>query len=289
MNKKENNIEKTQVFTIPRIIGIIILILVVYCIVAKYPAIFGEIFYDTDGNFNVSGIAAVSGVILTTSFSYRNNKKTLQQQKQQNEENIKASLVSKSIIDWLQNARKITSDFLSSALNCTSNYALAADKLYNGYLSFNLGHEEYSNALLNEGDKYRERGDSEREELLKQLFLFKLLFGKNDENNYLTNAAQEIVTIIYKIIDELNELTLRMTQSGIADEDLLKNIKLRVSYTECLVDYFTENCRIYFKREWDKAKKRNDKSDPITFIKLEKTTNREQLEIIQRYKKLSNK
>ena len=130
---------------------------------------------------------------------------------------IKADLVSKARIDWIQNVRKSASEFISVCFMLDKAHQWSAEK---------------KNTLEIE---YKE----ELSEINKHANLLILYFGPESNK---TKKKEQVVhneTIINKIIeikDSINNNNWR--------EDLIKNL-----------DELTELLRQYLKDEWDTAKK----------------------------------
>ncbi|MBV4440506.1 hypothetical protein [Clostridium tyrobutyricum] len=75
-----------------------------------------DIFYNHLHEFQWASIAALGsilGVIITTFLSWKNNKKTLNLQKEMNKNNIRANIELKARINWIQEVRKTSADFIS--------------------------------------------------------------------------------------------------------------------------------------------------------------------------------
>ncbi|PGE86628.1 hypothetical protein COM55_07665 [Bacillus pseudomycoides] len=90
-----------------------------------------NIFYDVNGNFqwvSMTALVALIVGIIGPSISIYNNKKTLEKQEQMNIRNLdlqkqinisnfKGNVVSKSRIEWIQEVRKKSVDFMSACYN----------------------------------------------------------------------------------------------------------------------------------------------------------------------------
>lgn len=72
-----------------------------------------RLFFDNNDNFQWASIAALIAFIVGC-FSVYNNRKTLRLQKDLNKENFKGNIVSKSRIEWIQEVRKRSVDFIST-------------------------------------------------------------------------------------------------------------------------------------------------------------------------------
>lgn len=79
-----------------------------------------NILYDVNGNFQWASIAAMVALlasVISAGISIWNNNRTLKNQKLLNEQNIKSNIVSKSRIEWIQEVRKKSVDFISACYN----------------------------------------------------------------------------------------------------------------------------------------------------------------------------
>ena len=159
--------------------------------------------WSTDNTLTIINIVVL---LLTLYFTYRSSDKK-----------IKADLVSKARIDWIQNVRKSASEFISVCFMLDKAHQWSAEK---------------KNTLEIE---YKE----ELSEINKHANLLILYFGPESNK---TKKKEQVVhneTIINKIIeikDSINNNNWR--------EDFIKNL-----------DELTELLRQYLKDEWDTAKK----------------------------------
>ncbi|PFS47340.1 hypothetical protein, partial [Bacillus thuringiensis] len=79
-----------------------------------------NIFYDVNGNFqwlSMTALAALIVGIVGPIISIYNNKKTLEKQEQMNTSNFKGNVVVKARIEWIQEVREKSVDFISACYN----------------------------------------------------------------------------------------------------------------------------------------------------------------------------
>ncbi|MCR6515822.1 hypothetical protein M4I33_13175 [Clostridium sp. LY3-2] len=92
------------------------------------------LFLDSNGKFQWASIAAFISLGVAIA-AYLNNKKILNQQRELNEENFKGNIVAKARIDWIQEVRKKSVDFISSChklLAYMKNTEISDDKVIDG-------------------------------------------------------------------------------------------------------------------------------------------------------------
>lgn len=75
--------------------------------------IFKSIFFNSTGSFEW---ASITGIIAIVGFGYTcyNNKQILKQQEKANKENFEGNIVAKARIEWIQEVRKRSVDFIAS-------------------------------------------------------------------------------------------------------------------------------------------------------------------------------
>jgi len=237
-------------------------------------SLFNNLLMDSEGNTDWNFLIALAAIITIVSSWLINNK------------NIKANIVSKSIITWLENARNTTSQLLSSANNCLKNYNMFSDRYFQGWELNENGERGRANLLAEEANKYKDEANLQRADVIKNLMQFKLLFGNNAENNYLTESAHNILDIINEIIDETVPITSGEIDTLQKANKVKENIEVKSKYGDLLIEIFVENCRLYFKREWDKAKFGSDTTPKIKYVKLNEKYSEEDRKIIANYQSL---
>ncbi|HDX9690729.1 TPA: hypothetical protein ROY16_000322 [Bacillus thuringiensis] len=191
-----------------------------------------NIFFDNNHNFQWASITALVALIasfVSAWFSVHNNKKTIATQKQMskdnldlqeklNKSNFKGNVVSKARIEWIQEVRKKSVDFISSCYNIFEFVKFHGDIAW-----LNAENEKAFNTLKNE--------------IEKNGTLLVLYFGPNVEGNKNNDL------IVYLISSLLEAIT---NKDGYYDPNSLPELTDKV---EILGDFL----RIYFKAEWKRA------------------------------------
>lgn len=86
-----------------------------------------HIFFDNYGNFQWACVAALISLIVG-GISIYNNRKTLKLQKELNNQNFKGNIVSAARIEWIQEVRKISVDFISTCYDLIRNTQFNEDE-----------------------------------------------------------------------------------------------------------------------------------------------------------------
>lgn len=174
---------------------------------------------DSNGNLDWRSIATILsflGVLITVIMNAYNNKALLRQQKELNKEGFKGNVVSKSRIEWIQNVRSKSSEFIAVCYDM---------------FEFMETHQKIS--LLSEDDKKEYL--KLKKEVKKNGTLLILYFGPDDNNNN---------DIIHYIVENLTEV-LTNEQSW-KEKDILVVDKHKLIM---LRDFL----RIYLKAEWKRS------------------------------------
>ncbi|WP_427813521.1 hypothetical protein ACQKTA_09095 [Enterococcus sp. 22-H-5-01] len=244
----------------------------------------GKIFFDFNGDFQWASVAAVIagvGAIISLVFSflsYRNTKKSMLIQKEMDQKKIDADIISKSRMSWMDNAKKITAQFLNDSLSLSAQFVMFNEKI----LQYNQNNSDavaakkssenmslpkrkreeardYYSHWKNKGSVIFDEDMIKRVEnindLLNRLFdnyiMIKLNFSNNTENN-------KIVSIVFSIEEELRIFSLRNGWNQFSEKkELIKSIeeakRIRDNSAK-KVNELTEILRDYYKKEWEKVK-----------------------------------
>lgn len=180
-----------------------------------------RIFFDNDGNFDWSSVAAMIAFFVGLMSIYNNKKtlksqkeisdETLKLQKELNEQNFKGNVVSKARIEWIQEVRKKSVDFLTTCHNLLSYMKL----------------KEYDEDKISELKSIIERDST----------LLILYFGPGKDDNKNNDFIVYLITLLSNKI--INEDNYYEKEHIIALEDEVYVLK----------DFL----RIYLKAEWKRA------------------------------------
>ncbi|OWT52692.1 hypothetical protein [Bacillus sp. K2I17] len=178
-----------------------------------------NIFYDVNGNFqwvSMTALAALIVGIIGPFISIYNNKKTLEKQEQMNISNFKGNVVAKARIEWIQEVRTKSVDFMSASYNL---------------VQFIQSNDDFRN-LDGETEKELNRL---KDEVQKNGNLLILYFGPDsNKNNDL---------IVYLVTSIVEPLTTNSQWYTIIDATMLADKIM------ALKDFL----RIYLKAEWKRA------------------------------------
>lgn len=179
-------------------------------------------FYDNTGNFEWLAVTAIIAIVTLFVNSIYSAKR------------VKADLVSKSRIQWIQSVRQLLSEYLTKTRYIT-------------FLCIRISEEMQREARLTEHVKLE---DSEVEKLKKttnenilEMFQIKNMLLLNFSNN---RGNSEILNIIIKVADNIDQYFKEIND---------KNFNITTSYED--IDNLTELGRDYFKEEWEVAKRGN--------------------------------
>lgn len=184
---------------------------------------------DSNGNFNwisVTALAAVGAII----FAWINNNKS-----------IKANLVSKSRIEWIQEVRRVSVEFLDVCHNVTSLISVIKSSesgsieppngvIATARITFNEEKGQYAE-VYNEDRKYL---IEEKSKVKKFGSLLTLYLGPDSSNN-----NEFIVYLIECIILCISENDKIFEQGKVNVEDMISDLK--------------NILRVYFKVEWKRS------------------------------------
>ncbi|AUB62463.1 hypothetical protein CSW12_05175 [Bacillus cereus] len=178
-----------------------------------------SIFYDNNGNFLWAGIAALVALIVGVIgpvISVYNNKKTLEKQEKMNENNFKGNVITKARIEWIQEVRKKSVDFMSASYNLVQFMQTNDD--------FTKFDDEVEKELKELKDEVQKNGN-----------LLILYFGPDsNKNNDL---------IVYLVTSIFEPLTTHPRWYELIDTTILADKIM------ALKDFL----RIYLKAEWKRA------------------------------------
>ncbi|SCM88424.1 hypothetical protein [Bacillus mycoides] len=200
-----------------------------------------NIFYDVNGNFQWLSMTALAALIVSPWISIHNNKKTLAKQKEMNEINFKGNVVSKSRIEWIQEVRKLSVDFISSFYNLT-NYVneLELDGFFNETTQEKrIGKIKKNQELMKLINALKEKGT-----------LLILYFGPDANKNSNNEFINYMVRLIMSRADGLG--SLNDANDLLEQEDNIRSLQ----------DFL----RIYFKAEWKRANGELNDSDIQSYL-----------------------
>ncbi|MEK4650837.1 hypothetical protein [Niallia sp. FSL W8-0954] len=172
------------------------------------------------------GVLSFIGVLISIIMNHKHNKKSLIQQKEQNKENFKGNVVSKARIEWIQEVRKQSVEFISSCY-ILMNYIKLLKA--NGELT------EDNHILLSKRIQSDESITQYKSDIEKSGTLLVLYFGPDSSGN--NTFIEYIVHLITHKLDKFGEWydvgqILDLEDSVIVLRDFL---------------------RIYLKAEWKRA------------------------------------
>ena len=180
------------------------------------------IFFDVNGNFQWSSIAAAVALIAAI-MQMRNNKKS-----------IDANLKAKSRVEWIQNVRKLSADFIKVSYE----YKVLMDE----YIKI----DDEENILFLDKQiqgEAKSKMDEKWSEFLYTYNLLLLYFQDGDNTDKFNGISNN------KIIQSAGNL-----------RNQVKNLRYQVNgmkgnpFYEEGVKPFRDNMRKYLKGEWDRAK-----------------------------------
>lgn len=161
---------------------------------------------------------------------------------------IDADIISKSIVDWLELARSVTSELCSSTLKIC--------RLYDNYCFYALEITKQSDIQIqmNYQKKCDECLDQARQCRLKvqqSQIHFELLFGQNKRNNDLIDIFNGIISKVNWFSENQPTLASNGTEGITELKDKLESNNEEIDEA---IQIFVNACRDYFKTEWVKAK-----------------------------------
>lgn len=196
---------------------------------------------------------------------YNNNQlKKLEQKK------INADIISKSRMQWINETKKLTSDFLNDSSFLLAQITLFCEKnlqisVYNEeLLKLNKAKKSASvtnqiknlESLIDTIDQQQLENIGALNDLLEKMsrsrFLIKLQFSNNEEN-------KSIVDKVENITDSIRDFTLNTRWAQYSSlEEKKKLAKLSITLRENKqkeIEELVEILRGYYKKEWEKVKK----------------------------------
>ncbi|MDC4241966.1 hypothetical protein NE398_17670 [Clostridium tertium] len=187
-------------------------------------------FFDNSGNFNWSSIAALTAIGVAI-ISVCHNRKVLEQQKKLNDENFEGNIVSKARIEWIQEVRKKSVDFIAT---CHDFF-------------------RYAKSSNNENDKSKIL--ELKSAIEKNATLLILYFGPDrgvDKNN---DFIVYLITILSQKI---------INKDSYYDEEHILDL-------ENQVDVLRDFLRIYFKAEWKRANREISDKEVQKYLETHKS------------------
>lgn len=197
----------------------------------------------------ISAVAAIYSAVTTNSNNkkileeqkklnnknFQHNEKVLEQQKECNDKNFQGNIVSNARIEWIQEVRKKSVDFISA---CHEFFR----------------YTKVSNVNNNEN---KEELTELRSDIEKYGTLLILYFGPSVENNKNNDMIEYLITnLIIKITNK----------EGYYDDNILD--------LECQVDVLRDFLRIYLKAEWMRANRRISDEDVQKYLEMNTTYNK---------------
>lgn len=185
------------------------------------------LFETNEGRFNWIGITATLALLTLIWNIWYNRRK------------YKADLISKSRIQWIESVRPIITDLTSAAVSYPN--------LLKRYLK--IGFSEIEDKSLQE--KLLSEANLTMITIQKDADLLRLYIPKSGQDN------EEILQSIYNVRKESNDYLYKVSSKVRSNKDLirgeLKKIDQKKLYVS--VENLIEVSSIYFKKEWEKAKK----------------------------------
>lgn len=229
-----------------------------------------QIFFNLKGEFQWNSIVAIVAIIgAVTSFifsvlGYINTKNSLLIQKKIEQKKIDADIISKSRIHWIDNARTITSQFITDSLLLGAHYKMFIEKIYQ-YNQLNL-----QERILIEADdvkkmKLNKELDDFNADMHKRVDTINNLLGNvsknhlliklNFSNNFEHDQIIHLVTIMYKRLEEGSlHGWVQYYNQEILDAEL-DNFKKLFYENSRDAELLTNALRDYYKKEWRKVKR----------------------------------
>lgn len=202
------------------------LLLILYFNCDRVSNIVLKLVLDSNGNFNWASATPLVA-ILTIVFSWKNNNNS-----------IKANIVSKSRIEWIQEVRKVSVEFLDACYNVTSLISVIKSGESQNIQPQNGAIAAAKVTLTEEKGRYSKNHNKdiieEQAKVKKIGSLLSLYFGPDSSNN-----NQFIVCLIDIIVLSISENDKIFEQGKIRIEDTINDLK----------NIF----RIYFKVEWKRS------------------------------------
>lgn len=235
-----------QLWVLWLIISIGELLFILYLKFDRVRNIVLKLVLDSNGNFNwtsITALAAVGAIV----FAWKNNNNS-----------IKANLVSKSRIEWIQEVRKVSVEFLDACYNVTSiisviksgkseNIQPQNGAIATARITFNEEKGRYAE-VYNKDKKYLIEEQSKVKKFGSLLILY---LGPDNSNN-----NEFIVYLIENIVLSISENDKIFEQEKINVEDTINDLK--------------NILRVYFKVEWKRSIGKID--DDIVDDELNKDT-----------------
>ncbi|MEB7746526.1 hypothetical protein NGB19_06940 [Staphylococcus equorum] len=224
-------------------------------------------------------VVSIGSAIIGWYLTLFSNKKRMIHEKEINDMKLKADVVVKSRMEWIEKVRELSSDFIilhTELSNTISNYRYTVEKTNeNNEITEEIINEVNNLETINpntiEEKKYIEKKmttlntrlekliktseenfkfstelhlkfKEEERELYKLLFLFKTYFPAINSKNKINKEHTEIIKLMTKSIQLITDYS---------SSDNLKNEELAKEY---ILD-FSDKISLYFKKEWEKVKR----------------------------------
>ncbi|WP_346929892.1 hypothetical protein [Clostridium sp.] len=211
------------------IICIFELFLILYFNFDRVRNIVLKMMLDSNGNFNWTVVTALAAVI-TIIFTWINNNK-----------NIKANLVSKSRIEWIQEVRRVSVEFLDACHNVISLISVIKSSKSESVEPQNGAKAAAKIDLCEEKGRYAEIYNEDKKYLIEEQSrvkklgsLLTLYLGPDSSNN-----NEFIVYLIENIVLRISNNDNIFEQGKVLVEDMIKDLK--------------NILRVYFKVEWKRS------------------------------------
>ncbi|MGX4686181.1 hypothetical protein JNUCC83_04690 [Vagococcus sp. JNUCC 83] len=186
-------------------------------------------------------------------------------QKEWEQKKINADLISKSRIKWIDDTKKLTSEYITDSTNLFTEIhaAIFLEKNYYQKSLENKDNKEMfeldplTMSIKNDIGRRKIIQNELMEKLILKSTLIRLQFSDNDENNKVVDEVMSSISVGKKFINEISSLdTFKRSD--------LENITIFSEYEKLIVQLNQENyqrlekltnlLREYFKNEWEKAK-----------------------------------
>lgn len=192
-------------------------------------------------------------------------KENLKFQKEWEQKKIDADLISKSRIKWIDDTKKLTSEYITDTTKLfTEIYsAIFMEKNYYQQSLENKENKEIFDvdpvimSLKNDIGRRKELQNELMGKLVLKSTLIRLQFSDNDENNVVVDEVMNCISVAKKFINEVSSLDTfnRSDEENVIIFSKYEKVILQLNQENYQrLENLTNLLRKYFKNEWEKAK-----------------------------------
>ena len=192
-------------------------------------------------------------------------KENLKFQKEWEQKKIDADLISKSRIKWIDDTKKLTSEYITDTTKLfTEIYsAIFMEKNYYQQSLENKGNKEILDvdpvimSLKNDIGRRKELQNELMGKLVLKSTLIRLQFSDNDENNVVVDEVMNCISVAKKFINEVSSIDTfnRSDEENVIIFSKYEKVILQLNQENYQrLENLTNLLRKYFKNEWEKAK-----------------------------------